>query len=114
MTFLLQRRERYQGLEIDEATYLSRDYDRINDRIYQQTKNLSFERVIDQFRAVHGELFVLVEALTDGDLQKPYRCYLPENSKDDDDRLTVNVIYANTTNHYDEHLDWIETLVGAP
>lgn len=108
--FMLQGRERYQGLGVDEATYLSRDFDKINAKIYQQARNLSFERVLEQFRAIHSELFGLVEALMDDDLQRSYRSYLPESSKDEDERLAVNVIYANTTSHYDEHLGWIETL----
>ena len=52
------------------------------------------------------------EALTDGDLQMPYRRYLPEDSPDEDDRRTIDVVYANTANHYGEHLVWIEALVG--
>jgi hypothetical protein len=107
----LQGRERYQGLGVDEATYLSRDFDKINAKIYQQTRNLSLERVLDQFRAVHSELFGFVEALTDDDLQKPYHSYLPKDSQDEDERLAVDVTYANTAGHYDEHLNWIETLV---
>jgi hypothetical protein len=29
----------------------------------------------------------------------------------DDDRLAIDVIYDNTTDHFKEHLDWIEALV---
>jgi hypothetical protein len=109
--FLLQGKERYQGLGVDEGTYLSRDYDKINHRLFQQTKDLPFEGLIEQFRAIHGFLILFIEALTNGDLQMPYRRYLPDDSKDDDDRLTIDIICGNTANHYDEHLDWIEELV---
>ena len=48
--------------------------------------------------------------LTDADLHKPYREYLPDEAGDN--RSAIEVITSNTISHYQEHLDWIETLVG--
>jgi hypothetical protein len=107
---LLQGRERCQGLRVDEEVYLSRDYDRINDQIYQRSKSRSLESIIDQSREVHAELLASVEGLTDADLQRPVRSFLPEDSRDDDDRRIVDLIYANTADHYGEHLGWIKAL----
>jgi len=107
---LLQGKERCQGLRVDEEVYLSRDDDRINDQIYQRGKSRSLESIIDQSREVHAELLASVEGLTDADLQRPVRSFLPKDSRDDDDRRIVDLIYANTAEHYGEHLGWIKAL----
>ena len=97
---------------VDEAVYLSRDYDRINDRIYRRSKNGALEGIIEQSRAVHAALLTSVERLTDADLQRPVRSFLPADSRDDDGRGIGDLIHANTADHYAEHLNWIEALVG--
>jgi hypothetical protein len=107
---LLQGRERFQGLGVEEGTYLSRDYDRINGQIYRRNKGCSLERIIDGSRAVHDQLLASVEGLTDADLQRPVRAFLPEDSKDDDGRMVVDLVHANTAEHYREHLGYMEVL----
>jgi hypothetical protein len=107
---LLQGRDRYQGLGVKEEVYLSRDYDRINDRIYWRTRTLPLKSVRDQSQEVHGELLASVEALTEADLQRPVRSFLPEDSKDDDGRLVVDLVHANTADHYREHLGYMKVL----
>jgi hypothetical protein len=62
-----------------------------------------------QFHTVHKRLLELLQPLADEDLQKPYREYLPDAAGDD--RLAIEVIYDNTTDHFKEHLSWIEALV---
>lgn len=107
---LLQGKDRYHGLAVAERTFLSHDYDKINDQIYQRSKNLSWVAIIKQFRSAHEELLGRIQILTDEQLQKPSRQYRPANSKDEDDRPLIDVIRANTTGHFAEHQDWIEAL----
>lgn len=108
----LRGKERYQGLGVDEATFLAHDYDKMNDQIYQRHKNLSLKTIIDQSHAIHNQLLDQIEAMNDVELSRPYRNFLPANSKDEDDRFMIDVIHGNTAGHYEEHLEWIERLVN--
>lgn len=49
--------------------------------------------------------------MSDADLQKRYRHYLPDEPGDGDGPPAINVIYGNTADHFREHLAWITTLV---
>jgi hypothetical protein len=68
--------------------------------------------VLEQFRDVHRQLMKLLGPLTDADLQKPYRHYLPAEPGDGDGPPAINLIYGNTAHHFSEHLAWIEALVN--
>ena len=109
---LLQGRNRFEGLGIDETLSLSHDYDQINAVIQAQNRDTPFNEVLDEFEAVHADLMGLLAPLTDEDLQKPTRHYLPTGARGASDTPVIRVIYSNTTGHYDEHLEWIETLVN--
>lgn len=108
--FFLQGQPRHAGLGVDQALYKNGSTDDINAAIFQQRKAMPLSEAMAQFADVHQQLIELIQPLTDNDLQKSYRDYLPDESGDD--RLAIDVIYSNTTGHFREHLDWIETLVG--
>jgi len=110
VVFFLQSQPRHAGLGVDQALYQSGNFDDINAAIFQQRKVMPLAEAMAQFHNVHRQLMELLQPLTDADLQKPYRAYLPEESGDD--RLAIDVIYSNTAGHFREHLDWIESLVG--
>jgi len=112
VVFFLQGQPRHAGLGVDEKSYLNENDDRINAIIYQQRNGLPLAEALGQFRKVHQELMNLVQPLTDADLQKPYRHYLPDEPGDGDGPPALNVIYSNSANHFAEHLEWIEALVN--
>ncbi len=112
VVFFLQGQPRHVGLDVDESLYLTGNDDAINDAIYQRTQHLSLTDALAQFREVHWQLLALVEPLTDADLQKPYRHYLPEEPGEGEGPPALNVIYGNSAHHFMEHLAWIETLAG--
>lgn len=109
---VLQGQERHQALGVDEAAYLARDFDKMNEQIYQEQKNQPLNSVIDHFFAVHSDFVTQIEALTETELSRPFRHYLPQDTRDDDDRPLIDLIYGNTAGHYDDHLEWIEALVN--
>ncbi len=57
-------------------------------------------------------LLAAIEPLTDADLQRRYRYYLPDEPGDDDGPPAINVIYGNSAGHFAEHLAWIEALAA--
>jgi hypothetical protein len=112
VVFFLQGLPRHQGLGVEEALYLKGPDDAINAVIYQQTREVSFSDALAQFRATHQQLLQLLQPLTNTDLHKHYRDYLPEEPGEGNGPPAINVIYGNTAHHFDEHLEWVETLVS--
>ena len=111
VVFFLQDQPRHAGLGVDEALYRRGNADEINAVIYWQRHKLPLADALAQFRDVHQQLLALLQPLTDADLLKPYRHYLPAEPGEGDGPLAVNVIYWNTADHFSEHLAWIEALV---
>lgn len=112
VVFFLQGLPRHQGLDVEESVYLKGLDDAINAVIYQQTRDVSGNEALAEFRTTHQQLVQLLQPLTDNDLHKHYRDYLPQEPGDGEGPPAINVIYGNTAHHFDEHLEWIETLVG--
>ncbi len=112
VVFFLQGKPRHAGLGVEEAFYLKGSDDDINAVIFQQCKDLPLLEALAQFRDVHQQLLTLLSSLTEADLQKPYRHYLPDEPGDGDGPPAINVVYGNSANHFAEHLVWIEALVG--
>ena len=109
VVFFLQGLPRHAGLGVDQALFKNGTFDDINAAIFQENKDMPLVEAMAQFHHVHQQLLKLLGPLNDSDLQKPYREYMPDAS--DDDRLAIDVIYDNTACHFNEHLDWIESLV---
>lgn len=112
VVFFLQGLPRHQGLGVEEALYLEGSDDAINAAIYQETREISLGDALAQFRATHQQLLQILQPLTDDDLQKRYRDYLPQEPGDGDGPTAMNVIYGNTAHHFSEHLEWIEALIN--
>lgn len=112
MAFFLQGQPRHAGLGVDEALYLRGDDDEINAVIQQQRQDLPLADALEQFRDTHRQLTTLLQPMTDADLQKPYRHYLPDEPRDGDGPPAISVVYGNSAHHFAEHLEWIEALVN--
>ncbi len=112
VVFLLQGKPRHAGLDVDEALYLARNEDNVNAAIFQKHQALPLAEALAQFHDVHQQLITLLQALTDDDLQQPYRHYLPHEPGDGDGPSAIKVVYANSAHHFAEHLAWITALAG--
>jgi hypothetical protein len=112
VVFFLQGKPRHEGLGVEEQLYQTGDDDAINDAVYEQRKDLPLTDVLAQFRNVHSQLLNLMQPLSDADLQKPYRHYLPNEPGDGADRKAFDVIYANAADHFREHLSYIRALIS--
>lgn len=112
VVFFLQGRPRHEGLGVEEALYLKGNEDEINAVIQQQRQDLSLGEALSELREVHGQLLALLQPMSDADLQRPYRHYLPQEPGVGDGRPAINLIYGNSANHFAEHQGWIEELVA--
>ena len=107
----LQGRPRHEGLGVDEQLYLAGDDDAINAAIHEQRKDVSMSEAVADLREVHGQLLRLIEPIDDDDLYKPSSDFQPEAIGERDERPIIGLIHSNTANHFQEHLEWIDSLV---
>ena len=112
VVFFLQGQPRHDGLGVDEAIYLNGTDDEINAVIQQQRQVLPLTEVLAQFHRTHQQLLQLLQPLTDLDLQKLYRHYLPDEPGEGDGPPAIDVVNGNSARHFAEHLAWIEALVN--
>lgn len=110
VVFLLQGKPRHEGLHVDEAIY-NAGVEQVNIVVQQQHADLSWNDTLAQLRDVHQQMMTLLDALSDADLQQPYRHYLPDEPGDDDGRPVLNIVCGDTADHFREHQGWIESLV---
>lgn len=110
--YFLQGKPRHAGLGISEELYLQDDTDAMNAAICQGNHSLTLTAALAQLQAVHQELLAALDPLTDADLQKRYRHYLPDEPGEGDGPPAMNVVYGNSAHHFGEHLAWIEALAG--
>lgn len=109
---LLKRRPRYEGLCVDRSTYESHDVDAVNNSIYRQNRDRSVEDVLADFHTSHQELLDHLAGMRDGDLEKPYSYYLPDESGEETGAPIVEWIAGNSYHHYAEHLEVIRELAN--
>ncbi|MCI0575972.1 MAG: DinB family protein, partial [Chloroflexi bacterium] len=110
--FFLQGKPRHEGIGVGETLYLTGSDDEINDAIFQQRKDLPLDEALAHFRDVHQQMMAALQPLTDADLKKPYRHYLPNDPGEGDGPPAIKVIYGNSAHHFADHLGWIEALVA--
>ena len=112
VVFLLQGRPRHAGLGISEDLYLSGSVDEINTAVFERYAEVPPDEALARLRDVHILMLAVLRPLSDADLRKPYRDYLPDEAGEGDGPPVINIVYGNTAGHYAEHLVWIEALVS--
>ncbi|RIK37764.1 MAG: hypothetical protein DCC55_23235 [Chloroflexi bacterium] len=112
VVFFLQGQPRHEGLDVDEALYLTGDEDAVNEAIFHKHKATPLATARVHLEDMTQQLVSLLEPLSDEDLQKPYRAYLPDEPGEGDGPPAINVIYSNSAHHFAEHLAWIEALAA--
>lgn len=106
---LLRGQSRHGYMEVDEDTWQSRDFDRINAVIQQRHRDKSPADVVTALREVHQQMVEKLQSLTDEDLLRPYHHYDPTSTQD---RPVINWIMSDTYEHYAEHTPWIAAIVS--
>jgi uncharacterized protein (TIGR03083 family) len=112
MLFLLKGRPRHEGLRVAEEVYLSGDYDRINDAIFQHVRDQSLADVIENHAGIHARLREVMDTLPTSEYLQPYNHFLPDEPGRDDGRPIHERLGHNLGEHYTEHLGYIRALVG--
>lgn len=102
---------RYLGLGVDQALYEAGEFDPINAVIQQQRKEVPLDQALEQLRSTHAALMNHVGSISETDLNRPAGEVFPSVVAGER-RSTGRIVFDNTAEHYAEHLEWIQTLVG--
>lgn len=106
---LLNGQTFHAGLGVDAALLATRDFDRINARIQEDTRDLPLSEVLNHLNEVHTAFVARVAQLSDADLMRPYSSFDPACA--DNNRPVIGWIENDSFGHYEEHLPWMEAIV---
>ena len=109
---LLQHRDRFAAMQVAESDVRSKSDDEVNELIYQQHAHQTLQEVEAEFQEPHRRLLEALTPLSDEDLYRPYAYYVPGSSHAPQGPV-INWIVGNTYGHFDEHNQWIKSLVQA-
>jgi hypothetical protein len=106
---LLTKGHRWQAMGLSEA-FTAADYDleKMNEAIYAAYRNISGVEVKAFFNKAHQTILNALATMQDGDLQRPYGFFQPQEQDDGDLTPIISWVAGNTYHHYDEHLAWIK------
>ena len=104
------------GQPFEEATrlssvpYGSTPVDQINEAFYERDKNLALADALQAFRSGHQQLMATLDGMSEADLFKPYT---PAGRGPDSTGQLIDWIIGDSYDHYDEHRDTMQRLIGA-
>ncbi len=106
---LLGKRSMREYMNIDEATWNNGSFDEQNAIVAERYKDTSLSEVLRMFQDAHHDLVSAIEALSDADLQRPYKEYDPSSTRE---TAVIGSIEGNSFGHYAEHKPWIAAIVA--
>ncbi|MBZ0292206.1 MAG: ClbS/DfsB family four-helix bundle protein [Anaerolineae bacterium] len=106
---LLEKQPRDAQMGIETETWLTGDYDHINDIIQKRFHDKPLDEVLQTFKDVHTRIMQKLESMTEADLARPYSDY---QSGTDLDTPVVEWVISNTYEHYAEHQPWIAKIAA--
>lgn len=110
--YLLEGRPRSAGLGVDDALIAEGDLDAINERLFRQNAGFTVEAAMERLQMVHEQMLEVLEPMTEADLHMKVGFYLRQRGGTGDERPVIQVVYANTAEHYHEHLEWIKEILA--
>ncbi len=106
---LLAGQSRRERMGVDQETWKSGDFDRINAVIQAQHKGKSLAEARKMLEDAHQRLVDGVRQLSDQDLLRPYRSF--DQNSTSDNPIFASIV-GNSYGHYEEHKPWIEGIVA--
>jgi hypothetical protein len=106
---LLRGESRREQMGVDEATWLTQEYDKINDVIYQTHHAKPLSEVMQTLNDVHKQMLEKLESMSDEDIVRPHSFYQKGSTNE---RPIIAWISGSTHEHYAEHLPWIVAIIA--
>lgn len=110
IAFLLTQRSRPEGMGITDEQWRALTMDEINEDVHRAGQRRLPAEVLAIGRQSHQEMLDALAGLSEADLHLDYSNFDPSVAPTD--RPIVGWIIGNTFEHYDEHLDYIRSMLG--
>lgn len=101
---------RHPALGVDEETYVQ-GWDAINAAIYAISAPRPLVDVLADWQATHRHLLAALDGVSDEELRRPYAEFVPGDRLVDGRVPMVQRVPGGSSEHYDEHREWIEALI---
>lgn len=113
MLAVIEGRPRWEAMGVSEETWstIADGYDEINADIQRRHRDGSPPEARRALEAAHRALLDHVATMTEAELSLPYSHFQPWATGQDDPMYAY--VRGNTAEHYDEHREYIEVLVGS-
>lgn len=110
VTAMLQRQPRYEAMGLALAFVQASDIDVINDAIFRQHNNTHVDEVLAKFADAHTRFMAVLAPLDDDALHRTYSHYQPNEPGDDNGAPILDWVVGNTSQHFMEHLPWMQAI----
>lgn len=110
MARLFQGQPRHQTLGVELDKFSGENIDKINAAIQERGMGMSMGEALEKLRSTHQLLMKSVAGLSETDLNQPAAVFFAQFPLDDTRRV-FELIKANASDHYLEHLPWIRKIV---
>jgi hypothetical protein len=110
VAMLFQGKPRHQTIGVALEDFTGENIDAINASIRERWEPLTLTATMHTFQNIHHSLMSSVNGLSDEDLTQPVAIFFPQTPPGEERRVN-EIIRANTSDHYREHLPWIKQIV---
>jgi hypothetical protein len=109
MNAALAHQSRRERMGVPLELWDTDDYDAENEVIQERHRGESLDTVLAELNRVHSEFHARIAALTDTDLMRPSREFASDSTSDSP---IIWSLVGNSFGHYEEHLPWMQAIVG--
>jgi hypothetical protein len=106
---LLAGQSRRERMNVDQGTWNTDNFDKINAVIQAKHKSKPVTDVLKMFQDAHQRMVEGVRKLSDQDLVRPYRSF--DSNSTSESPIFASIV-GNSYGHYEEHKPWIEAIVA--
>ena len=104
---LLRKQNRGDAMGVPREIWDAHELDGTNGYLARATEVKSLTIVRSESDATHGELVMLLNSMTQADLEMPYSHYQPDDLPYNGNPVG-GWVHGNTWDHYNEHIGWLE------
>ena len=104
---LLRKQNRGDAMGVPREIWDAHELDGTNGYLARATEVKSLAIVRSESDATHGELVMLLNSMTQADLEMPYSHYQPDDLPYNGNPVG-GWVHGNTWDHYNEHIGWLE------
>ncbi len=110
MTAAARKQPRWEAVGLTRELLYSADWDASNDILFQRHRHRSFNDARWMLHKSHAEFMQQVASMSYADVLLPYRHFQPDS---DYDKPILRWLWGDSGEHFDEHLPWMQKIVGA-